>query len=117
MLILSNSDLYILGTSLGDLIEIQGINQVFQHSHSETTPLIVGAAKSCIGHTEIAAGLVGVLKAIASFRYSAIPGLMHLTAENMNPSFDCGIIPMHIPRELFPLFPKENGTPYRSVVL
>jgi acyl transferase domain-containing protein len=95
---------------------MQGINQVFQRSHSET-PLIVGAAKSCIGHTEVAAGLVGVLKVIASFRHSAIPGLMHLTAENMNPSFNCGIIPMYIPHELFPLPPKENGTPYRSVVL
>ena len=106
-----------LGTSLGDLIEIQGINQVFQQSHSEKTPLIVGASKSCVGHTEIAAGLVGVLKAIASFRHSAIPGLMHLTAENMNPSFNCGIIPMHIPHELFPLPPKENGIPHRSVVM
>lgn len=98
------------------MIEIQGINQVFQHSHPET-PLIVGAAKSCIGHTEIAAGLVGVLKVIASFRHSTIPGLMHLTPENMNPSIDCDIIPMHIPHEPFRLAPKENGTPHLSVVL
>ncbi|KAF8962890.1 hypothetical protein BDZ97DRAFT_1920218 [Flammula alnicola] len=62
------------GTSLGDLIEIQGINEVFRGSHSGR-PLIVGAAKSCVGHTELAAGLVGVLKAIASFQNSAVPGL------------------------------------------
>jgi hypothetical protein len=60
---------------------------------------------------------VGILKAIASFRHSAIPGLMHLTAENMNSSFDYDIIPMHIPHKLFPLPSKENGTPHRSVVL
>ncbi|KIM43996.1 hypothetical protein M413DRAFT_372839 [Hebeloma cylindrosporum] len=105
------------GTSLGDLIEIQGINEVFQHSHSQHRPLVLGAAKSCVGHTELAAGLVGVLKALASFKYGAVPGLMHLTATNMNPAIDCGVVPAHIPHETVSLPPKPGEVPHYGLVL
>ncbi|CAA7264466.1 unnamed protein product [Cyclocybe aegerita] len=103
------------GTALGDMIEIQGINEVFRQSHPEQ-PLILGAAKSCIGHTETAAGLVGVLKVIASFKHAAVPGLMHLTENNLNPGLDCNIVPIHIPRDTTPL-PHKKDIPYRSLVL
>src|SRR6266498_5606921 len=33
-----------LGTSLGDLIEIQGINDVFKASHTSDAPLVVGGS-------------------------------------------------------------------------
>lgn len=103
---------------MGDLIEIQGINTVFQDSHS-LNPLILGAAKSCIGHTEVAAGLVGLVKAIGTLKHAAVPGLVHLTADNMNPSINCGIVPIKIPTDSTPLPPKENGKddPYRGLVL
>ncbi|KAJ3503195.1 hypothetical protein NLJ89_g8542 [Agrocybe chaxingu] len=103
------------GTALGDMIEIQGINEVFRQSHSEQ-PLILGAAKSCIGHTETAAGLVGVFAAIASFKHAAVPGLMHLTENNLNPGLDCNVVPIHIPRDTTPL-PHNKDIPYRSLVL
>lgn len=103
-----------LGTSLGDLIEIQGINQVFQGSHLNA-PLIVAAAKSCIGHTELAAGSVGVLKTIASFEHASVPGLMYLTEHNMNTAIDCSLVPIYIPHDTVSLLPKH--TPYRALVL
>ncbi|KDR66938.1 hypothetical protein GALMADRAFT_232329 [Galerina marginata CBS 339.88] len=104
------------GTSLGDLIEIQGINEVFRGSHTKH-PLVLGAAKTCIGHTELAAGLVGLLRAIASLKYAAVPGLVHLTEHNMNPSIDCTAVPIQIPCRPVPLPTRENEAPFRGLVL
>ena len=51
------------GTSLGDPIELTAINQVFKDSHSKDNPIMVGSVKGNIGHTEAAAGIIGVAKA------------------------------------------------------
>lgn len=104
------------GTALGDLIEIQGINEAFQDSHA-THPLILGAAKTCIGHTEVAAGLVGLLKAIGTVQSGVVPGLVHLTAKNINPSIDCAIVPISIPTEAASLPRRQINNPYRGLVL
>ena len=108
------------GTALGDLIEARAINEVFKASHDTDRPLFVGAAKSCIGHTEGAAGPVGILKAVLSFRNEAVPGIVHLTDRNANPGIDMGLVPLHLPRETVPLNrrPDESGTmPYRAMIL
>ena len=106
------------GTSLGDLIEIQGINEVFKASHSPTRPLIIGAAKTCVGHTETVAGLIGLLKLIGSFSNSAVPGLAHLGESNMNPSIDCSVVPIAIPWQTMPLFRSlVDKEPLRGMVL
>ncbi|KAF4622433.1 hypothetical protein D9613_009459 [Agrocybe pediades] len=104
------------GTSLGDLIEIEGINEVFESSHTPERPLVVGAGKTCVGHGEIVAGLIGVLKALGSFTDNSVPGLVQLTANNMNPSLDCSQVPLHIPIEPA-VIKTENGRPLRSLVL
>ena len=72
------------GTSLGDLIEIQGINEVFKGSHTLENPLVIGAGKSCVGHAELVAGLVGVLKTLGTFADETVPGLVQLNESNMN---------------------------------
>ncbi|CAA7264464.1 unnamed protein product [Cyclocybe aegerita] len=104
------------GTTLGDLIEIQGINEVFKSSHSPEQPLVVGASKSCVGHTEIIAGLIGVLKVLGTFADGTVPGLVQLTKDNMNPSLDCSVVPLHIPIETAAV--KQNtDLPLRALVL
>lgn len=105
-----------IGTSLGDLIEIQGINEVFEKSHSPERPLVVGAVKSCVGHAELVAGLIGVLKTLGSFTKETMPGLVQLTPDNMNPSLDCSVVPLHIPVEEVPL-KTENSLPLRALIL
>jgi acyl transferase domain-containing protein len=104
------------GTSLGDLIEIQGINEVFEHSHGPDRPLVVGAAKSCVGHAELVAGLIGVCKTLGSFVDGTVPGLVQLKEDNMNPNLDCSVVPLHIPIE--PIIVKtENNLPLRALIL
>ncbi|PPQ99823.1 hypothetical protein CVT24_009617 [Panaeolus cyanescens] len=104
------------GTSLGDLIEIQGINEVFKSSHSAENPLVIGASKSCVGHTEIVAGLIGALKTLGTFAHGSVPGLVQLKENNMNPSLDCSVVPLHIPIETAPL-KKDKSIPLRGMVL
>lgn len=105
-----------LGTSLGDLIEIQGINEVFESSHGPDKPLVVGAAKSCVGHAELVAGLIGVVKTLCSFSEGSVPGLVQLTADNMNPNIDCSVVPLHIPIEPA-MLKTENSLPLRALIL
>jgi len=101
---------------LGDLIEIQGINEVFKSSHTPDAPLVVGASKTCVGHTELIAGLIGVLKTIGSLNNGKVPGLVQLTENNMNPSLDCSVVPLLLPHENVTLKQSPNR-PLRALVL
>ena len=103
------------GTSLGDLIEAQGINEVFRGSHEIHRPLLVGAAKSCVGHTESVAGLVGVVKTLLSFEHGAVPGLAHLTEGSLNPAIDCSTVPLEIPAKTVTL--SQSPVSHRGLVL
>ncbi len=59
------------GTALGDPIEVQTIAQTFKLQQRE--PLILGAIKSTIGHTEAAGGLAGLAKAVLAMEHNCIP--------------------------------------------
>ncbi|MHC3456019.1 amino acid adenylation domain-containing protein [Streptomyces prasinus] len=48
-------------TAMGDLIEIQALQEVFSADRDE--PCAVGSVKSNIGHVDVAAGLAGLVKA------------------------------------------------------
>ena len=104
------------GTKIGDLLEMQGICEVFDSSHDSSDPLIIGASKTCVGHTESAAGLVGIVKALLSFKYHMVPGLVHLSADNLNPEIDCGSVPLVVPWRNTPLKPNESE-PGHAMVL
>ena len=41
-------------------------------------------------------GLIGVIKTLSSFTAGTVPGLVQLRVDNMNPSIDCSVIPLHI---------------------
>ncbi|KAF2339744.1 non-ribosomal peptide synthetase, partial [Flavobacterium nitrogenifigens] len=60
------------GTKLGDPIEVEGISQVFSPSLEYNEKVYVSAVKSNIGHTDSAAGIVGVIKVLLSFKNNII---------------------------------------------
>lgn len=62
------------GTRAGDSLEADGVASVFTPHQSPERPLRVGSVKSNIGHSEPAAGLSGLLKAILSLEKGIIPG-------------------------------------------
>ncbi|KAJ7760901.1 hypothetical protein DFH07DRAFT_1059948 [Mycena maculata] len=103
------------GTSLGDLIEIEGINSVFGTSHTSERPLLLGAAKTCVGHTEVVAGLVGIVKTIKQLSTGKVTGLNSVAGGKLNPELDTDLVPLRIPSHLTEL-PKRDG-PYRALVV
>ncbi|KAJ7808059.1 thiolase-like protein [Mycena olivaceomarginata] len=107
------------GTSLGDLIEIEGLNTVFRGSHTPDPerPLILGAAKTSIGHTEIVAGLVGIVKAIKQLAIGKVPGLGRLSAGKLNPEIDTALVPFHMPSNLTDLPMNDKLVPHRPLVV
>jgi len=53
------------GTPVGDLIELQALAEVYGASHDiHRNPLRVGSLKGNIGHAELAAGLMSLIKAV-----------------------------------------------------
>ena len=57
-------------TRLGDVVEWAALQRVFGHNDR---PVHVGAVKGNLGHTREAAGMAGLLKAVAVMRHGVVP--------------------------------------------
>ncbi len=65
------------GTTLGDPIEAGALQDVFGPTRSPDAPLILSASKSNIGHSQGAAGVVAVMKAVLNLRHEVISRTLH----------------------------------------
>ena len=61
------------GTPVGDPIEYRSLARVY----GAGSPCAIGSAKSNMGHSESAAGAVGLIKAVLSMRHGLVPPLLH----------------------------------------
>ncbi|KAI9651886.1 MAG: Type I Iterative PKS [Alyxoria varia] len=75
------------GTQAGDPTEVKGVASVFATSRALNDPLIIGSVKSNIGHSEPAAGISGLLKAILALENGTIPGNPTFITPNPNIDF------------------------------
>ena len=66
------------GTRIGDPVEAAALQQTYGRAHSSARPLLVGSVKSNIGHTQWAAGIAGVIKAVESMRHGLVPATLNL---------------------------------------
>ena len=71
------------GTSLGDPIEMTGLNKAF--GNSKTTKAI-GSVKSNIGHLESAAGIAAISKVLLQMRYKHLVPSIH--SQTLNPNIN-----------------------------
>ena len=87
------------GTALGDPIEFAALNSVLgQDSQSQNESVCyLGSAKANIGHTEPAAGVAGVIKALLVLKRGEIPPLLHF--QKLNPHIDDAGSRLRLPRE------------------
>jgi acyl transferase domain-containing protein len=69
------------GTPAGDAAELTALAQVLGERRGGD-PCLVGSAKTNIGHTEVAAGLVGLIKAALALKHRRIPATLHVTRPN-----------------------------------
>ncbi|TWU50972.1 Phenolphthiocerol synthesis polyketide synthase type I Pks15/1 [Rubripirellula tenax] len=88
------------GTPLGDPIETDALGEVFAKRSDDDKPVYLTSVKANIGHTEIAAGMAGLIKAILILRNGEIPAQANLKSLNPNLKFDGSRV--QIPTELLP---------------
>ncbi|MEJ2621335.1 MAG: SDR family NAD(P)-dependent oxidoreductase, partial [Candidatus Thiodiazotropha sp.] len=86
------------GTSLGDPIEIAGLNKAFQAHTRETQFCAIGSAKSNIGHCESAAGIAGVTKVLMQMKHKELVPSLH--SEILNPNIDFETSPFFVQQTL-----------------
>ncbi|PTB63211.1 polyketide synthase [Trichoderma citrinoviride] len=91
------------GTAAGDPIEARAIANSF-NTANRGSPLIVGAVKSAIGHTEGASGLAGIIKSVMVLESAMIPP--NTNFEKVNPK-----IPIDKWRLQLPLRPTPWPSP------
>ena len=76
------------GTILGDPIEATALGAVLGRDRSAVNPLLLGSAKSSVGHSESAAGVVALIKVLEALRHDTIPASANFTAPNRYIDFD-----------------------------
>lgn len=94
------------GTAAGDPIELGAISDVIARHRGTAEPLLVGSVKTNIGHTEGAAGLAGLAKAVLILKHRQVPPSLH--CHEPNPAIDWQGGGLRIATEQAPL-PAESA--------
>ncbi|HEY2517941.1 MAG TPA: beta-ketoacyl synthase N-terminal-like domain-containing protein [Polyangiaceae bacterium] len=68
------------GTTVGDSIEAQALLETYGRARSDGRPLWVGNAKPSFGHSQAAAGVIGVMKSLLSMARGRMPGMPRVGA-------------------------------------
>ncbi|MGW1022083.1 beta-ketoacyl [acyl carrier protein] synthase domain-containing protein, partial [Streptomyces niveus] len=79
-------ELHGTGTPTGDPLEAAGVGAAYGSARPAGSPVLVGSAKTNVGHLEGAAGIVGLIKTALSIRHREIPA--SLNYETPNPRID-----------------------------
>ncbi|MBW4478215.1 MAG: SDR family NAD(P)-dependent oxidoreductase [Tolypothrix brevis GSE-NOS-MK-07-07A] len=72
------------GTRLGDTVEANALKRAFKQFSDRTQFCALGSAKSHIGHTGAASGVIGLIKILLSMRHRQLPKMLHF--EELNPA-------------------------------
>ncbi|MFC5749222.1 SDR family NAD(P)-dependent oxidoreductase [Actinomadura rugatobispora] len=78
------------GTLLGDPIEAKAVGEVLGAGAGREAgePLLLGSAKSNLGHMESAAGVAGLIKTVLALHHRTIPPSLHYKEPNPHIPFD-----------------------------
>ncbi|MFE3318083.1 type I polyketide synthase [Nocardia sp. NPDC059195] len=68
------------GTVLGDMIEVKALGKL--HANNRARPCGIGSIKGNLGHTEGAAGVAGLIKAVLSLHHGVVPPSRFADQEN-----------------------------------
>ncbi|MDC8103587.1 amino acid adenylation domain-containing protein [Chryseobacterium sp. B21-037] len=94
------------GTSLGDPIEIAGLNRAFETTEKQFCS--IGSVKSNIGHCESAAGISGLTKVILQLKHQQLVPSLHSAV--LNPDIDFENSPFKVQQQLEE-WPTNEGKP------
>ncbi|MEU4245490.1 SDR family NAD(P)-dependent oxidoreductase, partial [Actinoplanes sp. NPDC026619] len=91
-------ELHGTGTRTGDPIEARALGDVLGSARPAAAPLLVGSAKTNVGHLEGAAGIVGLLKAVLSISRRQLPASLHFATPN--PAIPFATLNLRVQQEL-----------------
>ena len=77
------------GTQAGDAQETEALRKAYNISERDweaLPPIMIGSVKSNMGHAEGASGLAALTKLLLSYEHRLIPGDLHYTYEDRNPT-------------------------------
>ena len=81
-------ELHGTGTRVGDPIEAEALGAAIGSARPAGSPLLVGSAKTNVGHLEGAAGIVGLLKATLAIAHRQIPASLNFAEPNPDIDFE-----------------------------
>lgn len=99
------------GTPLGDPIEVTALQAVYGDRPADR-PLLLGSAKSNIGHTLAAAGTTGVIKTVLALQHAMVPPTLHVGTPNRRFDWTAGRIRLATEATPWPM----TGRPRRGAV-
>ena len=84
------------GTKIGDPIEIKALNDAFNTSRKQFCA--IGSVKTNVGHLDVAAGVIGLIKTVLALENKIIPASLHY--QEANPEIDFKNSPFYVNGEL-----------------
>jgi acyl transferase domain-containing protein len=100
------------GTPIGDPIEARALGRAYGRGRAAEQPLLIGSCKTNIGHTEAAAGIAGLMKAVLCLQHKQIPP--HLHFQEPNPDIPFAELNLRVVTELQP-WPEQAGPAMAAV--
>jgi len=76
------------GTTLGDPIEIDALNEVYGHQIKVPGSIKIGSVKTNIGHLDTAAGVSSLIKTVMALKNKQIPATLNFENPNRQINFD-----------------------------
>ncbi|WP_203935221.1 type I polyketide synthase, partial [Virgisporangium ochraceum] len=105
-------ELHGTGTRVGDPVEAAALGATLGAARPTDDPLVVGSAKTNVGHLEGAAGIVGLLKAALAIRHRSIPASLNFVTPN--PEIPLDELNLRVPTATTD-WPRPDGTLYAGV--
>lgn len=99
------------GTVLGDPIEIAALTQAF-HPINKNSFCAIASVKTNIGHLDVAAGVIGLIKTVLALKHKQIPPSLNF--QEPNPQIDFNNSPFYVANQLLEW--QSNNTPRRAGV-